>query len=64
MATTLTELQTLANESHERVAALIGDGHLPYLFDGREPDQPPLLEMTESVFSLLSQDPDGFFLIV
>ncbi len=64
MATTLAGLQTLAGERQERVAVLIGEGHIPYIFDGREQDQPSLLEMTESAVSLLSQDPDGSFLMV
>jgi alkaline phosphatase len=45
-------------------AALIGDGHLTYIYDGRPDDYPSLVEMTAAAVDLLSEDPDGYFLMV
>ena len=64
VATTHTELETLVTGGHTRIAALFGDGHIPYVYDGRDADQPTLLEMTLSAIETLSRDPDGYFLMV
>jgi alkaline phosphatase len=64
VATTRTGLENLVNDGQTRVAALIGEGHLPYVYDGRDADQPTLLDMTRNAIDILSQDPDGYFLMV
>jgi alkaline phosphatase len=45
------------------VFGLFGVDHMPYVFDGLG-DYPKLWEMTDTAIKLLSQDPDGFFLMV
>jgi alkaline phosphatase len=48
----------------DSVAALIGDSHLEYVYDGRPSSTPSLLEMTTAALEVLARDPDGFLLVV
>lgn len=52
---------TKGNGQH--FAALLGDGHLPYVADGRG-GLPGLPELTAVAVGLLQDDPDGFLLVV
>lgn len=46
-----------------RLCGLFGAGYLPYEYDGLG-EMPSLAEMTACALSVLSRDPDGFFLMV
>ncbi|MDX9793234.1 MAG: alkaline phosphatase [Kiritimatiellia bacterium] len=46
-----------------RLCGLFGAGYLPYEYDGLG-ERPSLAEMTACALSVLSRDPDGFFLMV
>ncbi len=47
----------------ERLCGFFGAGYLPYEYDGLG-ERPSLAEMTACALSVLSRDPEGFFLMV
>ncbi|MFP4432236.1 MAG: alkaline phosphatase [Spirochaetaceae bacterium] len=47
-----------------RIAGLFGQGHLPYLYDGRPEETPSLVEMAEAAVDFLARDEEGFFLMI
>jgi alkaline phosphatase len=57
-------LQLTSAADAGRYAVLLGNGHLPYLADGRPGEMPGLPELTAAAIELLSHDPDGFVLVV
>ena len=64
VATDTVSMRALAASGDDYVAVVIGDAHLPYVYDGRPIGVPTLLEMTEAAIEVVSRDPDGFFLVV
>lgn len=52
------------NISSGKVFGLFADGHLPYEINRNYSLTPSLANMTDKAIQLLSQDPDGFFLMV
>jgi alkaline phosphatase len=69
-ATNRDELTAEINRStpEDRIAGLFGDGHMPYLFDGRPTDMPGLVEMSRRAVEFLvsgeESGDDGFFLMI
>jgi alkaline phosphatase len=63
VVTTSEELDAASGQGLVRVSGQFGNGHMPYLVDGRG-DLPGLSAMTQSAVRILSNDPDGFFLMV
>jgi alkaline phosphatase len=63
VVTTAAELEALSVNGPEHISGQFGDGHMPYVVDGRG-DLPGLLAMTQRAVDALSTDPDGFFLMV
>lgn len=63
--TTRDELDVLLPETR-KVWGMFATGHMNHDIDRHRfaPDQPSLLEMTRQAIRILSQDPDGFFLMV
>lgn len=57
------QMQALDTEAVTRVSGQFGQGHLPYEYDGVG-DLPHLREMTQTALNILSNDPDGLFLMV
>ncbi|MFW6338955.1 MAG: alkaline phosphatase [Alkalispirochaetaceae bacterium] len=47
-----------------KIAGLFGEGHLPYIYDGRPGDVPSLVEMAEAAVDFLARDEQGFFLMI
>ncbi|MFW5727719.1 MAG: alkaline phosphatase [Spirochaetia bacterium] len=47
-----------------RIAGLFGEGHLPYLYDGRPADFPGLVEMSAGAVEFLAATEDDFFLMI
>jgi alkaline phosphatase len=62
----VTDAQELAQVKSGKVYGLFADNHLEAEIDRKEwgPQQPTLEDMTRKAMELLSQDPDGFFLLV
>ncbi|MFP4153006.1 MAG: alkaline phosphatase [Alkalispirochaeta sp.] len=48
----------------DKIAGLFGEGHIPYLADGRPGEIPDLVEMAETAVDILARDEDGFFLMI
>ena len=63
VATTVKDLAALPEENGLRVAGLFGSYHLPYVMD-RESNDPGLRQLSAKALAILSQDPDGFFLLI
>lgn len=59
----LEELEALPLDELQRVSGQFGEGHMPYVVDGRG-ELPGLLAMTRTAVRLLSNDSEGFFLMV
>jgi alkaline phosphatase len=53
----------LNTEQYSRVSGQFGGGTFPYEYDGLG-SQPHLSEMAAAAFSILDNDPDGFFVMV
>lgn len=47
-----------------RIVGLFGDGHLPYLYDGRPADMPGLVEMSQRAVEFLAAEDSEFFLMI
>ncbi|MGP4075983.1 alkaline phosphatase [Halobacillus sp. K22] len=56
--------EMMALENDEKILGLFADGPLASELDRDETDQPSLSDMTSSAIDALSQDEDGFFLMV
>ncbi|MBN1330300.1 MAG: alkaline phosphatase [Candidatus Heimdallarchaeota archaeon] len=55
---------TLESQSSGRILGLFAGGHMPYEKDRNLTLIPSIAEMTRKSLEILSQDPDGFFLMV
>ncbi|MFX0061660.1 MAG: alkaline phosphatase [Candidatus Hermodarchaeota archaeon] len=55
------ELETVQTD---KVLGLFASGHMPYEVDRNRETTPSLVKMTEKAIEILSQDPDGFFLMI
>lgn len=64
VVTSRTELIALDTEGLPMVCGLFGSGHIPYTFDESDADLPDLSEMASRAVDILSEDPDGYFLMV
>ncbi len=56
--------QMRALTASDRLAGLFGDGHLPYLSDGRPAEMPGLVEMSQRAVEFLAAGDEGFFLMI
>jgi alkaline phosphatase len=64
VATTTTELTDLTVTLPPYAAALIGNDHLPYVYDGRPAGTPSLEDLTMAAIDLLLASGNPFFLMV
>lgn len=67
--TVVRDTDALARESERvapggKIAGLFGEGHLPYLYDGRPAETPSLVDMAKAAVDFLSRSGEGFFLMI
>jgi alkaline phosphatase len=63
VATNTASLLALTSAREDHVAAFLGAGPMPYVYDGLG-DFPTLSQMAGVALARLSRDPDGFFLMI
>ncbi len=64
VVTSRTELLALDTAGIPLVCGLFGDRQLPFTYDESHEDLPDLSEMATRAVDILSEDPDGYFLMV
>ena len=64
VVTSAAELDFLASSDADHAAALLGTGHLPYIYDGRSDETPSLVDMTTAAIELLTDSAQGYLLVV